>query len=1022
MADILPSIRRLVLAAALLALPTPAWAQTFVAPGGSGVIDADEECVIMRLERQGAASIQIVGSGTATLEFEVTSAGAATCTTTDWVAKQVFVPATGSGVTSATAAGAWETSAGAWHLLRVRASALSSGSFTVTMNRGEGGGTGGGGGGGGLTGEVAIETPNGDTAMDDVNDAVRFNCVVGCAASLTETDDGSIAQGQASVPVSIGLGYLHNGSAWVRIPGTATDGLTVNLGTNNDVTVTGSVTANAGTNLNTSALALETGGNLAAAATSLAALDNAVAGSELQVDIVTSALPTGASTLAEQQTQSTSLATIASDTTDIETAIEALVVAQGSTTSGQSGSLIQGAVTTSAPSYTTGQTRPLSLDTSGALRVTGGTAGTEYVVNNTVPGDPTGSTLLMERDDALSSLAETEGEWTNARANANGALWVTVDGTVTVGSHAVTNAGTFAVQENGAALTALQLLDNAVSGSGFQLSSASVVATVFDLASSNPLAVQFVDTSGVAVAPSQDWTYDSAALTFAPGLMLRFDETSVDTVDEGDAVSLRGSNTGEAYFIIRDGAGNNRGASVTAANELLVELGAGSASIGTLGANSGVDIGDVTINNASGASAVNVQDGGNSLTVDNGGTFAVQESGSALTALQLIDNLVLAQGSTTSGQSGLLAMGAVTTGSPSYTNGQTSPFSLDTSGALRVTGGGGGTEYVVNDPAPTNPTGATWSMERDDALSALSEVEGDWTNPRSNANGALWTAIDGTVAATQSGGWTVAVSTFPDNEPFNLAQWAGNTATAGAGPVASGTPRMTLGSDDPAVSHLATLAAQLFDYDTGAGSDVIAAFGLALAASGGAVNVSTTNPLPVGGNVAHDDVDSGNPLPVGLRAIAHGTNPTAVAAADRTVWYANRAGVPFVMGGHPNTVTLEAQVEDGDGAQTNAALVTVSGGTKVVVTRVTAKCDGSTTGPTNVVVGFGASTLPARAHTGTAGILAAFDGVPAGGGMVEGTGAGILGIGADGEDVRLTMEDPVGGSCSVGLSYYTIES
>jgi hypothetical protein len=36
----------------------------------------------------------------------------------------------------------------------------------------------------------------------------------------------------------------------------------------------------------------------------------------------------------------------------------------------------------------------------------------------------------------------------------------------------------------------------------------------------------------------------------------------------------------------------------------------------TAQANSGVDIGDVTINNASGASAVNVQDGGNSLTID----------------------------------------------------------------------------------------------------------------------------------------------------------------------------------------------------------------------------------------------------------------------------------------------------------------------------------------------------------------------------------------------------------------------
>ncbi len=59
----------------------------------------------------------------------------------------------------------------------------------------------------------------------------------------------------------------------------------------------------------------------------------------------------------------------------------------------------------------------------------------------------------------------------------------------------------------------------------------------------------------------------------------------------------------------------------------------------------------------------------------------------------------------------------------------------------------------------------------------------------------------------------------------------------------------------------------------------------------------------VGGDVAHDGVDSGNPVLQGRRAIAHGSNPTAVAAADRTVLYANRAGVPFMIGGHPNVIT-----------------------------------------------------------------------------------------------------------------------
>ncbi len=51
-----------------------------------------------------------------------------------------------------------------------------------------------------------------------------------------------------------------------------------------------------------------------------------------------------------------------------ETTLAKLTQAQGSTTSGQSGPLVQGAVTTGAPTYTTAQTAPLSLDTAGNLR------------------------------------------------------------------------------------------------------------------------------------------------------------------------------------------------------------------------------------------------------------------------------------------------------------------------------------------------------------------------------------------------------------------------------------------------------------------------------------------------------------------------------------------------------------------------------------------------------------------------------------------------------------------------------
>lgn len=56
-----------------------------------------------------------------------------------------------------------------------------------------------------------------------------------------------------------------------------------------------------------------------------------------------------------------------------EASLVKLPVAQASTTSGQSGPLMQGAVTTSSPTYTTAQTSPLSLTTSGQLRVTADT-------------------------------------------------------------------------------------------------------------------------------------------------------------------------------------------------------------------------------------------------------------------------------------------------------------------------------------------------------------------------------------------------------------------------------------------------------------------------------------------------------------------------------------------------------------------------------------------------------------------------------------------------------------------------
>ena len=66
------------------------------------------------------------------------------------------------------------------------------------------------------------------------------------------------------------------------------------------------------------------------------------------------------------------------------------------------------------------------------------------------------------RNDALATLASLDNEIAPLQVNASGALYIQEGSALTVASHAVTNAGTFVVQEDGAALTALQLIDDIV--------------------------------------------------------------------------------------------------------------------------------------------------------------------------------------------------------------------------------------------------------------------------------------------------------------------------------------------------------------------------------------------------------------------------------------------------------------------------------------------------------------------------------------------------------------------------------
>lgn len=218
---------------------------------------------------------------------------------------------------------------------------------------------------------------------------------------------------------------------------------------------------------------------------------------------------------------------------------------------------------------------------------------------------------------------------------------------------------------------------------------------------------------------------------------------------------------------------------------------------------SGTDIGDVTINNSTGASAVNIQDGGNSITVDGtiaatqSGTWTVQPGntanttawkvdGSAVTqpisgtvtanagsnlntsllALEAggnlatiktnTDNLSLAQASTTSGQKGNLILTATTTAAPTYTNAQSNPLSTTTTGALR-TDASATTQPVSGTVTVTQATGTNLHSVIDSGTVAVTQATG--TNLHAVLDSGTLTTVSTVTSLTQLNGAAISMNT-----------------------------------------------------------------------------------------------------------------------------------------------------------------------------------------------------------------------------------------------------------------------
>lgn len=505
-------------------------------------------------------------------------------------------------------------------------------------------------------------------------------------------------------------------------PVDATAGLKVDLGTDNDVVVT-----NAGTFATQATLQAGS-----AAIGKLAANSGVDIG---DVDVTSSALPTGASTSAKQPalgtagTASTDVITVQGiasmtalkvDNSAVTQPVSGTVTANLSATDNavldsiQAGTdkipalgqaLAAGSVpvvmtasqltTLTPPAAITGFATSAKQDTiighvdgvetllgtidsklGGTLTVTGGGGGTEYTEDAAAAANPVGTVLQLIREDARAGgLTTTDGDNVAVRGNNKGEMYVkttdsdalltTIDAdtstlagavsgtemqvdvltmpttavtnagittiagavsgtemqvdvltmpTVTVNAHAVTNAGTFATQVDGAALTSLQLADDVVATLG---------TTTYTEATTKGTTIGAVrrdaDTTLV------DTTNEIGPLQMDANGRLKVEAFSGETLP----VSLTSTTVTGTVAVTQSGTWdevgiNDSGNSITIDNSTLAVVGGGTEATAMR----------VTLANDS-TGLVSVDDNGSSLSVDWNGTQPVTGSGTATGALRV---------------------------------------------------------------------------------------------------------------------------------------------------------------------------------------------------------------------------------------------------------------------------------------------------------------------------------------------------------------------------------------------------
>jgi hypothetical protein len=364
---------------------------------------------------------------------------------------------------------------------------------------------------------------------------------------------------------------------------------------------------------------------------------------------------------------------------------------------------------------------------------------------------------------------------------------------------------------------------------------------------------------------------------------------------------------------------------------------------------------------------LNIADGGNSITVDgtvtaNAGTgnFTVVQATAANLNATVTGTVAATQSGTWSSRTQDGSGNNVT----SRTTGSARPFDVaivDGSGN-QVTTFGGGTQYA-DGAAQATPTGTVamgtdgtnvYAIATDNGGNIGVNVQN--TVNVSDAGGSI--TIDGSVTANQpsSTAYRVIVSDGTSDVPIDAAHSDAETNTenhidVGAkglffngstwdrmrGSVADGL-LVNLGTNNDITGTVTANA--------GTGTFVVGDGGSSLTVDG---TVTVTDGLNIEGDVAHDTVDSGNPVKIGFQAET--SFPTAVATGDRS------NGISDVFG-RQLVAHVDAGMQVWKGAnyttqQTGADIWTPSAGKKICITYLAVSSYATTTG--RVILWMGAS-------------------------------------------------------------------